>query len=39
MGLINDMKLDVLYLNNGLYILSVYIDRGVVNKKFEVVKY
>lgn len=38
-GLTNDMKLDVAHLNNGLYILSVYTDRGVVNKKFEVVKY
>ena len=38
-GLTNDMKLDVSHLKNGLYILSVYTDRGVVNKKFEVVKY
>ncbi len=38
-GLTNDMNLDVSKLENGLYILSVYTDRGLVNKKFEVLKY
>lgn len=38
-NLTNDMVMDVSTLQTGLYILSVYTDRGVVNKKFEVLKY